>query len=257
MTKLKKMAIAYLRVSTQQQGETGRGLELQETTVGVFATCSGHEIIQTFSDVHTGMGETSISDRRGLRQAVETAKSNRCPIIVDTLDRFSRDFETMRKFVSDNGVKIISARENVGSSPAAILSTAARAQREGQLISQNTKTALQERKARGVLLGNRTNLKEAQAKGAARNRARADQQALDLAPIIMELRQSGKTTAQAIADGLNARGHRTARQQPWKAANIRRLLKKVDSEAELPVAIFYTADLRTEGYQGNPLWGAF
>jgi DNA invertase Pin-like site-specific DNA recombinase len=47
---------------------------------------------------------------------------------------------------------------------------AALAEKERALIADRTRAALEQKKARGALLGNRTNLPEAQAKGAAVNR---------------------------------------------------------------------------------------
>jgi hypothetical protein len=44
---------------------------------------------------------------------------------------------------------------------------------------------------------------------------KADAQATELAPIIVEIRASGATTLQAIADGLNTRGISTARGDKW------------------------------------------
>ena len=48
------------------------------------------------------------------------------------------------------------------------------AQKERALIAERTKAALAQKKAQGAVLGNRTNLPDAQAKGVAANRAAAD-----------------------------------------------------------------------------------
>jgi len=227
MPKTQKIAVAYLRVSTEAQGKTGYGFELQEASVRAWAHHQDYQIIQVYHDIHTGMGKTSFRDRPGVMQALEAAKANMCPIIVDQLDRFCRNVEGLKAMIDRKAINVISAREDVGTSRAAVLSTAARAQRHGELISESTKRALKERKARGILLGNRTNLPEARAKGLAKVQERVNQQVDELAPVIEELRRSGRTTAGAIADGLNECGYRTARSNLWNAGNIRRLLDRI------------------------------
>jgi len=49
-------AIAYLRVSTQQQHRSGLGIEAQRTAVGRFAEVEGIEIIREFVEAETGKG---------------------------------------------------------------------------------------------------------------------------------------------------------------------------------------------------------
>jgi hypothetical protein len=49
---------------------------------------------------------------------------------------------------------------------------------------------------------------------------KADAQATELAPIIVEIRASGATTLQAIADGLNTRGISTARGDKWGTSSV-------------------------------------
>jgi hypothetical protein len=58
--------------------------------------------------------------------------------------------------------------------------------------------------------------------------AKADAQAIELAPIIVEIRASGATTLQAIADGLNTRGISTARGDKWGTSSVFRLRARID-----------------------------
>jgi hypothetical protein len=74
------------------------------------------------------------------------------------------------------------------------------------LISQRTREALSAKKARGALLGNRTNPKEARRLGRAAVRRRAEDFALAVAPIIAGIVASGIGTDAGIAVALNARG---------------------------------------------------
>ena len=58
--------------------------------------------------------------------------------------------------------------------------------------------------------------------------ARADAKAADLAPIIEELRATGKTSLRAIASGLNDAGIPTARGGKWSSPQVMRMLERLD-----------------------------
>ncbi|KQP53676.1 recombinase family protein [Methylobacterium sp. Leaf108] len=247
-----KKAIAYIRVSTERQGKHGNGLDLQVTAIQEFARQEGFQIVDTFRDATSGMGEHLFSDRPGVMEACELSRVKRWPIIVDGLDRFARNTVVLEQVIADRRLTVISCRRGESRSHATIMAEAARAQREGELISENTRRALQKLKEQGVRLGNPTNLEEAQRKGVESNKARANQLTRELAPVIQELRQGGKKTAQAIAEGLNQQGHRTPRGELWKGTNVRRLIKQVDE-----LAITQRATAEAERYKDNPDWGAF
>jgi hypothetical protein len=57
---------------------------------------------------------------------------------------------------------------------------------------------------------------------------KADAQAIELAPIMVEIRASGAIKLQAIADELNARGVPTARGEKWGISSVFRLRARID-----------------------------
>jgi hypothetical protein len=57
--------------------------------------------------------------------------------------------------------------------------------------------------------------------------AKADAQAIELAPIMVEIRASGAIKLQAIADELNARGIPTARGEKWGTSSVFRLRARI------------------------------
>jgi hypothetical protein len=59
--------------------------------------------------------------------------------------------------------------------------------------------------------------------------ARADAKVADLALIIKELQAAGKTTLRAIAGGLNDAGISASRGGEWSAAEVMRVLERLDS----------------------------
>src|SRR5260370_1035958 len=61
-------AIAYYRVSTQQQGRSGLGIEAQKAAVARFAENEGIEIVAEHVEVETGKGADAL-DRRPAQTA--------------------------------------------------------------------------------------------------------------------------------------------------------------------------------------------
>src|SRR3546814_7706803 len=85
------------------------------------------------------------------------------------------------------------------------------------MISARTKAALQAAKARGVTLGNPTNLAVAQNNSRAVRSARAEQHAANVLPIVRQIQAAGATSLRAVAAALNSRGVRTPRGGEWYA----------------------------------------
>ena len=251
MSKPLKPAIAYLRVSAQGQHENGDGIELQQTRIYEFARHFGYEIVQEFSDAHFCKDDhISRQNRPGAFEASLLASRNGYPIIVDELSYFARNTNVLGQLIADGRLTVIDAKMGVSVSRVVKAGEAARAQHEREMISVSTKSALQKLKEQGVRLGNPTNLEEAQTKGAAKNKERAQSLARELAPVIQELRRGGRETAQEIADGLNEQGYQASRGNPWKTTNIRRLISRVDAL----IGVRKLGD-EVELYKDNPLGG--
>ena len=103
---------------------------------------------------------------------------------------------------------------------------AALAEKERRIISERTRAALAALKKQGAQLGNRTNLAEAQAIGAARTSECAMRPAENIAPIIQQIRASGIVSLRGVAAALNARGVRTARGGRWAATQVGAVLAR-------------------------------
>jgi DNA invertase Pin-like site-specific DNA recombinase len=155
-----KKAILYRRVSTSEQGKSGLGLDGQMTTLRRFCETEGLEIAAEFSNVASG--RLAIDDRSGLAKALDTARRLGCPIIVAKLDRLSRDVAFISGLMARK-VPFIVAELGADVDPFVLHLYASLAEKERELISQRTKSALEAKKAAGKLLGNRKNLSEAQA----------------------------------------------------------------------------------------------
>jgi len=117
---------------------------------------------------------------------------------------------------------------------------------------------LARKKAQGAVLGNRTNLAEAQAKGAAATQERAAAFARNVLPVIREIQQAGTRDLRGIAAALNARGVRTARGGSWHQSNVRNLLLRGDAPPTPPAAVEPVPPVPEQSPQAESLpWNAY
>ena len=141
------------------------------------------------------------------------------------LCRLSRDVAFISGLMAHK-VPFIVAELGADADPFMLHIYAALAEKERALIADRTRAALAQKKAQGTVLGNRTNLRDAQAKGVATNRKAADAFASNVLPIVRQIQAAGATTYRAIAQALNDRGVRTARGGDWHDSTVRNLLAR-------------------------------
>ena len=84
-----KQAVIYRRVSTSEQGKSGKGLEAQASALARFCAAEGFEAMADFEEVASG--KLGLEGRTGLTAALAKAARLKCPVIVSKLDRLSRD----------------------------------------------------------------------------------------------------------------------------------------------------------------------
>ena len=82
---LGKTAIAYLRVSTREQGRRGNGLAAQRETIEQFAKIERFRVVQWIEEVETGKGSNALDRRPKLALALRAARALKAPVIVSKL----------------------------------------------------------------------------------------------------------------------------------------------------------------------------
>ncbi|MDB5243409.1 MAG: resolvase [Spirosoma sp.] len=218
-----KTAVTYLRVSTQQQGKSGLGIEAQRSAIASFMAAHGYtQHGDAYEEHESGKGADALARRPKLAEALRVARKAKCPIIVAKLDRLSRDVHFISGLMAQQ-VPFIVAELGADADPFMMHIYAALAEKERKLIAERTRVALAPAKGTGKY-GNKTNLAVAQAKGAASNRSNASFFAANVLPMINQIRASGITTLMGIAGALNARGIPTARGGQWHASTVQNLL---------------------------------
>jgi DNA invertase Pin-like site-specific DNA recombinase len=103
---------------------------------------------------------------------------------------------------------------------------AALAEKERRLIAERTHAALRAKKAQGVRLGNKRNIRNAGAAGRRSQSEEADRFAANMRPIISEIRP-GVRGMVSLGAVLNARGIQTARGARWHPSSVQNLLRRI------------------------------
>lgn len=211
--------VAYYRVSTSKQGDSGLGLEAQRNEVMKY---TGGNVLAEFTDIASGKKST----RPELENAIAMAKQEKAVLIFAKLDRLSRDVEFIFS-IRNAGVEIVCCDlPDLNTMTIGIFATMAQYERE--LISERTKKALAVKKAQGFALGTPSNLTDdAKARGRETNSRNAkESKANQTALIIARDHVKQGTSLQGIAESLNFLGIKTRRGGKWHKSAVHYLLKK-------------------------------
>lgn len=215
--------VAYYRVSTRQQGQSGLGLEAQQAAVARHSDSCGGELVDSFQEVESGRK----ADRIELAKAIEAAKKAKATLIVAKLDRLSRDPEFLFK-LQNSGLDFVCC-DMPQADKFTIGIMIVMAQKERDDISRRTKAALAVKKEalskKGLRLG-------APEQSLVVSRIKASEVIKDVKlknakrvmKVIAELRQAHVTTLSEMANCLNRRGIQTPRNGKWTATAVKRAI---------------------------------
>ena len=215
-----KNFIAYYRVSTQKQGQSGLGLEAQRAVVLQFVR-GENMVLDEFIEIESGKR----NDRPQLAAAMTAARKHGATLIIAKLDRLSRNagfIFTLR----DSGVDFVCA-DMPDANTLTVGIFAVLAQHERELISSRTKAALAQKKAQGYRLGKPENLTNDGRKKGNKIRqelAAANENNRRAAMMISVMRTAGSNWIQ-IARQLNENGFKTSRGKAFQAVQVQRLFK--------------------------------
>jgi len=217
------MFVSYARVSTEQQGRSGLGLEAQRAAVAEWLKGDRRRLLAEFTEIESGKRD----NRPELAAALALCRRAGAILVIAKLDRLTRNVAFLARLM-ESGVKFV-AVDNPHASKLTIHILAAVAEDERDRISARTKAALAAAKARGTKLGwaipaRRTEQRAASKLGVQANNERATLFAKNVLPIVRSVQATGVTTLADIARTLNIRGIQTARGHAWHANSVKRLL---------------------------------
>lgn len=210
-------AITYARVSTEEQADSGAGLDAQRLTLDGAVAARGWTLVASLVDEGRSGGTLN---RPSLTEALERLDAGQADaLVVAKLDRLSRsvlDFARITERAKRKGWAVVALDVDVDmTTPTGELVaniTSSVAQWERRIIGARTSEALQARKAAGVRLGRPVELAEEVRQRIAAERAAGD-------------------SLRTIADRLNAEGVPTARGGRWHASTVRHVMDSLALDA--------------------------
>jgi DNA invertase Pin-like site-specific DNA recombinase len=201
--------VGYIRVSTEEQGDSRAGLEAQEAAIRAEVERREWELVELYVDVASGK---TLRKRDNLGVALRALADGAADaLVVAKLDRLSRsvlDFAGIMETAAAEGWSLVVIDLGVdtttpnGELVANIMISMA--QWERRIIGERTKSALDALMARGTKVGRKSGVAD------------------ETVRLIRVMRDAGSSW-QKIADALTAEGVETGQGGKWHAATVRRI----------------------------------
>ena len=216
--------VAYYRVSTDRQGQSGLGLDAQREAVARFVGSAGGALLAQYTEVESGKRHTN---RPQLAAALAECKRRKATLVIAKLDRLARNVHFISGLM-ESKVDFV-AVDMPQANRLTVHIMAAFAEHEREMISQRTRAALAQAKRRGTVLGN-PRLAQARL-----NAADANREIVPASTVAFMAKMRGQgESLRAIAEQLNALNIRTPRGSEWYANTVRAVL--LQTPAPLAIA---------------------
>jgi len=221
--------IAYYRVSTKKQGESGLGLDAQKQIVQHY---HGRDLQAEYVEVASG---STLKGRPVLEQAILAALAASCPLVVAKTDRLSRHaFQALEVYERLGGRLVCCDVPNADKCTLTLFF--ALAERELELIRLRTKQAL-DRKIAQVGEWRVSQATDAgRAKGVRTNKAKAaenDNNRRALAFLRELIRRNECPTYDCMAWALNNAGFLTSKGKKFTRAQAWRMVRSLEAKDQL------------------------
>lgn len=220
--------VGYIRVSTDQQAESGLGIEAQLKSIKSYAEKNGYEIERFFRDEGIS-GAAPLDERPGLMAAL-TELNKGDVLVVAKRDRLARGDEMalIQMAINKKKVRLISCAgegtEGDQDDPMCYMirgMTDLFAGFERLLIKSRTKAALGAKKARGERVGHIPFGYQLGPDGKKLEPSELEQNILKQ---MKDLRADGFSIRE-IAEEMNSRGAFNRGESPWNHASVHRIMK--------------------------------
>lgn len=225
--------VAYYRVSTKRQGDSGLGLEAQREYVESAANANGWVVVAEYTDINVSGSVHPLERPKGSK-----AFAHGLPVVVAKLDRLSRDVEHIAGLMKRADFKVATMPH---AKTLELHLYAMLAQQEREFISQRTKEALAKLSDRAeagdsvakAKVANRAaalakgRTKASQSKGGEVTKTKAAAFAESVRDSVELCLLKGTSTLQGVADCLNGKGVKTANGGEWQPMQVKRVLERL------------------------------
>jgi DNA invertase Pin-like site-specific DNA recombinase len=216
-----KRYVAYFRVSTVKQGQSGLGLDAQRALVTSYLT-SSDEVVAEYVEVESGKGANALERRPQLRAALAASHKLNAVLVIAKLDRLARNVHFISGLI-ESGCEFVAA-DMPAANKAMIQMYAVMSEWERDQISERTRAALAAARARGVQLGRsgpanlRSNIEE--------RKADAKDFALKIRNLLVHFEREGRSQRSMVTE-LNRLGIRAAQGGAWSLVQLQRVLARL------------------------------
>jgi DNA invertase Pin-like site-specific DNA recombinase len=217
--------VAYYRVSTATQGQSGLGLEVQREAVVRYLRGGDWELLEEFQEIETGKGADALVKRPKLKAALETCRKHGATLIIAKLDRLARNVHFISGLM-ETGCDFVAA-DMPAANKVMIQMHAVMSEWERDQISKRTRDALAVAKSRGVILGKagpknlRPNIQQRQ--------QAADDFATKLSPMFDGMKARG-LSQRAMLEELNSVGIPAPKGGAWQLTQVQRVIARLPAQ---------------------------
>jgi DNA invertase Pin-like site-specific DNA recombinase len=148
-------ALSYIRVSSEEQADSGLGLEAQRQRIATYCELKGLRLAEVFEDPGVSGGKPLAGRPAGSR-LLTAAKKRKAVVVVAKLDRLFRSVADAANVIADfdkRGIQLVAIAENFDmTSPygrAMAQMTSVFAELERAMIRERTRNAMQVKRSRG------------------------------------------------------------------------------------------------------------
>jgi site-specific DNA recombinase len=221
--------IGYVRVSTEEQAQTGVSLDAQRDKISMFVKLHGLDLVGMASDEGVSAGSL---DRPALTEALASLDAREaCGLIVAKLDRLTRNVRDLgnlidRYFGANVGHNLVSVDGSIDTRSASgrmVLNVlTSTSQWELETIRERTQAAMDHKRSKGEVIGT---VPYGFTREPGSNRLVFSLEENETIEVIHKLHVLG-LSLRTIAAHLTGLGRPTKRGRPWAASTIRELLKR-------------------------------
>ena len=115
-------ALGYVRVSSEEQADSGLGLEAQRQRIAAYCAMKGLHLVEVFEDPGISGGKPLASRPAG-SQLLAAANKTKAFVIVAKLDRLFRSVADAANVIADiekKGIRLIAMRTDILPNPAGV-----------------------------------------------------------------------------------------------------------------------------------------